>query len=525
MYKKLCVWMRWLTSRYPDNSRMTALRDELAMREVQSHPVAESVIAVQCLEDPFYFGLFAAICQQLREFSGVAGELVVIRSISGAVGNGWGQRLARSSPVGSIVAAQWIRAFRGIVDRVAYRSLSFTHLPGDFLDWFRSRALWRRQCSNAEFQALRIHGVPVGDLIIDSYLRFRPSPRFDVTDPFVRRLIWQAHRDVRRAQGYFRSRRPQAYLTAYATYIEHGIAVRVALQAQVRVHSFGSFSQFGKTLSLSDWFHTTDTSGYRSIFKSLDRQQERLAQAEQGLRDRLSGQIDIATSYMNRSAYARGSDPMPDVAGATVVFLHDFYDSPHIFDNLVFHDFWAWTCFTIDVLKQGGRKFFLKPHPNQISLSAEVLDELLTRYPGLPLLSQHITNVQLADAAIVCGVTVYGTVSHELAYLGVPSIACARHPHHGYDFCRTATSAEEYRSYLSTPEQRPISLPEMRRQALEFYYMNNLYGDADTLALRHSYAAFWKACHSADADVSAMVQRFRELRDSPAFKRRVQCLC
>jgi hypothetical protein len=521
---KASQWLKRLVSRYPDNRKVTVIRRELADRAVKSASVAPGAIAVQCLEDPFYFGLLAAICLQIRALSGAVGELIVVRSISGAIGTRWNNRLARSGAIGSILTAQWIRAFRPAADRVGYRSLSFSHPVRDLLDRFQSHASWRRLRTVANFSAIKILDVPAGDLIIDSYLRFRPSARFDVTDPFVARIIWQVYRDVRRARAYFRRRRPRLYLTSYSTYIEHGIAARVALQENIRVCSFGSFVQFGKQLALSDWFHTPDTSGYRSSFQALDRQEERLAEAERHLRARLSGHLDIATSYMSVSAYAPNSEPVPDVAGATVVFLHDFYDSPHVYDQLIFEDFWAWICCTIEELQKAGRKFFLKPHPNQISLSGEVLNQLRRKYPRAPMLSARIGNVQLAEAGMICGVTVYGTVSHELAFLGIPTIACARHPHHAFDFCRTAADQQQYRAFLSTPECMPVARLEMRRQALEFYYMHNLYGDADALALKSAYAAFWKACHSNDCQDSVLAQRFADLCDSPAFKKRVQGL-
>jgi hypothetical protein len=509
---KIHRWVKRLTSRFPDNPMVTVLRNVLLTQPAERSPSREGTIAVQCLENPFYFGLLGAVAQNLRATTGAAGELVVVRSISGAVGVRWWNRLARSSLIGSIIAAQWIRAFAGIVDRVAYRSISLAHPITDVFDWFRSRAVWRRAQGADDFSKLRVLGVPVGDLIIDSYLRFRPSARLDRRDPFLRRVIWQAHRDVRRARAYFHARKPSLYVTSFSTYVEHGIAVRVALQEGVRVQSFGSFVQPCKELTLSDWFHTPDTMGYRSTFRSLDRQDERLAQAEQQLRARLSGGIDTATSYMNVSAYAHGSEPLPDVAGAVVVFLHDFYDSPHAYDGLVFHDFWDWTCFTIEALRETKQKFFLKPHPNQISQSGEVLKELVATYPGLPLLSARITNVQLAEADILCGVTVYGTVAHELAYLGVPTIACAKHPHYLFEFCRTAQTVEQYRQYLQAPHDIPLAKSEMRRQALEFYYMHNLYGDQGTLALRNSYAAFFKACHAAERDDTLLIQRFQDLR-------------
>jgi hypothetical protein len=295
------------------------------------------------------------------------------------------------------------------------------------------------------------------------------------------------------------------YLTSYASYIEHGIAVRVALQHDVAVISFGSLARFAKQLSRADWFHTPDARNYKARFAALDRQDERLAQAEQQLSTRLRGGIDAVTSYMRVSAYRVSSEAVPAVAAATVVFLHDFYDSLHVYPDVVFDDFWSWACFTIDVLRASGQRFFVKPHPNQITRSGAALVDLHHKYPDLPLISSAITNVQLAQAGMICGVTMYGSVAHELAYFSVPSIACARHPHSSFDFCRTARSRAEYEHYLRTPTQLPVEPAELRRQALAFYYMHNLHGDRDELELRRHYVEFWKV-----ADVEPMPSEFRE---------------
>jgi hypothetical protein len=115
-------------------------------------------------------------------------------------------------------------------------------------------------------------------------------------------------------------------------------------------------------------------------------------------------------------------------------------------------------------------------------------------------------------------------VAHELAYFGIPSIACARHPHHSFDFCRTAHSTEQYAQYLLSPETLPVPKEEMRRQALAFYFMHNQYGDPESLVLRRSYNEFWKACMSEDTPEETLALRFRELRNLPAFKAAVEKL-
>ena len=101
-------------------------------------------------------------------------------------------------------------------------------------------------------KSLVIYGIEIADLVIDSYLRFRPSARFNVNDPFVETIIRQALRDGQKALKYFDKTKPVLYFTSYTTYLEHGIAARIALLLGIKVHSFGNSSQFVKKLTFSD---------------------------------------------------------------------------------------------------------------------------------------------------------------------------------------------------------------------------------------------------------------------------------
>jgi hypothetical protein len=507
-----------LFARYPDEPGVRPQSFGLEVMHPRRGPV--NVLAFQSVPDKFYFLLFGAIRARLEAHAAIRTELVIVRAVSGAVGVGWRAELKRSALVAWLWSGRWVRAYGALIDGVAYRCATWAHPLRDLMDWFRSGPLWRQLQLQGEALSLKIDGIEVADLLVDSYLRFKPSPKLEVKDPFVRRLVWQALRDVRQAQAYFGSRKPRWYLTSYTTYLEHGIPVRAALRQGVEVWSFGNLNGFGKRLTQADDFHTQNFAGYRLGFDALDRQEERLNAARQQLERRLSGEIDAATSYMRKSAYGLTRVELPpDLNGSIVIFLHDFYDSPHVYADMVFQDFWRWVCFTIDVLKKSRIRFFLKPHPNQIALSDEALGLLRKLYPDLKWLPIAASNVQLAQAGIACGVTVYGTVAHELAYLGVPSIACARHPHYTFDFCRTARTREEYKDMLENYKHLPVPKEEMQCQALAFYYMHNLHGDADMLALRRAFLALWKSSNVGECTENGVVGELRALADLPAFDR------
>jgi hypothetical protein len=524
---KLIRGLRRVLGRLPADPRVAPL---LALRRAAAAvPVPDAgacagrVLAVQGVEDPIFHGLLAMLALDLREAAGVQPWLLQVRSINGGIGAGALAWLARSWLVTALFNAQWRRANADVVAGVAYRSGGWQSPLARWHGVRSGRALQQRLQQQGGLADLRIDGILVGDLVIDSYLRFRPAATVDLADPFLARLLAQVLRDVALAQAWFAQARPTLYLSSYSTYIEHGVAVRVALAQGVPVRVFGNLTTFGKRLRLEDPFHATNGAAYRCIAESLSDPGPALARAKELLEGRLGGQIDAATSYMRQSAYAASGEQVPEgVRGAVVVFLHDFFDSPHVYADLVFDDFWQWLCCTIRTLTEVGIPFFLKPHPNQIEASVAVLDQLRVQFPSLRMLSTRITNRQLVDAGMGAGVTVYGTVGHELAYLGVPVICCARHPHHSFDFCRTAHSVAEYEAMLRQPFLLPSSREEMRHQALQFYYAHNLHGTPETLALRARFGALFKTGNDNAAPHDALAQCLRTLCAEPAWRLFIQ---
>jgi hypothetical protein len=228
---------------------------------------------------------------------------------------------------------------------------------------------------------------------------------------------------------------------------------------------------------------------------------------------------------MSKSAYASPAVPIPDVDGAIVVFLHDFYDSPHIYPGLIFSDFWQWADRTLTVLATAGQKIFVKPHPNQVNESQSVVEELMARHPEATLLPAQATNSALAAAGMACGVTMYGTVAHELAYLGIPVIAAGGNPHMAFAFCHTARSLPEYDALLAeAAELKVADEAAVRAEVLEFYIAHNLSLPAEAMELRAKCLEFWKACHSRSANLEDLIRCLEALRDDEGMKGMLEAL-
>ena len=479
----------------------------------------DGLICIQSVPDKFFFLLFGLIRQQLRLHLRVKVDLIPVRAISGAVGVGWLANFKRWSVLTWWWLSQWERAWGANKVGLAYRCAAIFQPVSDLRDWHRSKSLWiafRRQKDDFHLQ---IGDIEIGDMVVDSYLRFRPSPKFDVHDPFIRHIIWQALRDEKQATRYFRRNKPRFYLSSYSSYIEHGVTVRVALKHGVPVYTFGDLARFGKKLNLRDVFHTIDYTHFRADFERMDHQETRLAEAKTQLEVRLGGGIDAGTSYMRQSAYGKSQVVLPpNFNGSAVIFLHDFYDSYNAYPDLIFCDFWQWICFTIETLAAAEIKFYMKAHPNQIDLSDAVMADLRKKYPKAQWLPAGLNNVQLVQAGMICGVTAYGTVSNELAYMGIPTIGYGKHPHHSFEFCRTAKSREEYKAMLLSPELLPIDKSEMKKQALIYYYMRNLYGSADEVALRHAFIQLWRVCNIASGEDHELLEVMQNLSAQTGFR-------
>ncbi|CAN0617627.1 conserved protein of unknown function [Burkholderia multivorans] len=473
-------------------------------------------VVVEMVCDDYYFSLFGSLCTALRERADLRIEQHVLATIRVGMKHSARALLPALFPFNRLHSAPWGQLYDTFCDDVGFHAQSFAPLD-DLVDALRSMKAWRRIKGGAPLRQMSIDGIDVGDLVNDTYLRFRPAKTVDVDDTFLCYLIWHAFRGVRRARAYFRREKPALYLTSYSTYIQHGIPARVAVNEGIAVHSFGNLQEFTKRLQRHDIVHTRNPDDYRERFDAQCDPAQGRAAAERNLALRLRGGVDTATAYMAKSAYQDTGAAVPDVRGAVVIFLHDFFDSPHVYRNMVFPDFWQWACFTIDTLTASGIPFFVKPHPNQIGPSAQVLRELQDRYPSLRLIPTAVTNRQLVDAGVACAVTVYGTIGHEMAYLGVPSIACAHHPHIAFDICRTATNVDEYAALLRQALTLPVDPVALREQALQFYFSHNLAQPPESLALRDAMVQTWALCLDNQTPAEKIQHAFEAMRELPGF--------
>lgn len=437
-------------------------------------------ILIQCVEDPFYFALFGTIIKAVVSKEKYCIEQYTARCLTYNGTKGVVNILKSIFLYNRFRDNKWIKLYSAYVNNVAYRQEGSTSVLKDILLLQKAYSIYKNLNSKDDILNIKVDEILIGDLIYDSYLRFKPEASVNIKDKYLCIVIWQALRNIDVAKKYFKRDKPKILLTSYSTYIQHGITVRIALSFGTKVYSFGNFKEFGKELTFEDYYHTVNCDDYYDNFSTLKDKTLLLKKAETALTKRLHGYKDLATAYMKKSAYIVDKKlDMPDVKDKVVVFLHDFFDSPHIYGDMVFPDFLTWVETTIEIFEENNIPFILKPHPNQIDDSAKVIKRLKKRYPNLQFVSPKITNRQLVDGGIKLGVSVYGTVAHELVYMGVPIVLCGKNPHSSFNFIFEAKSLNEYNNLLQNYLNLSIG-KEKKYEVEAFYFMHNMNQSKET---------------------------------------------
>jgi len=487
-------------------------------QEYKSNDAQKELVLVQCVEDIFYYSLFGQIVTDIRKEKNINVEQYILRNFSVDSYKNVKKFLKSKLYFNRFMDRKWTRLYGTYCDKVAYSNEESTGLFSDLKLFLQARKISNNLTSKQELVGLRVDGIIIGDLVYDTYLRFKPAPTVELGDFFLTIVIWKALRNIKIAKKYFDKNIPDVLLQSYSTYIQHGITARVALIYGTKVYTFGSYQFPVKKLALDDYNHVANSSNYKTDFEFLPNKDLKLKEAELALVERFNGVIDKATSYMKESAYKVVESNIPDVEDAVIVFLHDFYDSPHVYNSMIFPDFLEWIEFTITKLEKNNIKYFLKPHPNQLPDSDVVVKKLRKKYPHVQMISSKITNKQLVDAGIQAGITVYGTIAHELAYMGISILTCGNNPHSSYDFCFEAITKQEYIDYIKSIHTLKYNdLNAVKKEVLSFYYMHNLNITKDDKIFNELVNNLRVACGIMDINNKTYIKYLNEIHNNNSY--------
>ena len=331
------------------------------------------------------------------------------------------------------------------------------------------------------FQAIRIYsnfsscnstychlGHDITNVVIDTRIRFSPLP-------FYQRSIADIYYICSYLQSYYFTSsciqriRPRFSLALYACYSQHLGFINACIDCDIP-----SFFAFRGNLFLSrlDTLyprHSIDYSRIHLIRQSLNSDTLSYISnlSSKVLASRKSG-VNVGQSYMKRTAFEGSTlsdQSITSFSSSIILFLHDFYDSPHIYPGLDYPDFITWAIDTLKFLISTGKKIYVKPHPNQINPSRTASKLVLSLFPQVHVLDASTSNHDIFIATPGLIVTAYGNVAVEAAYYGIKCISAVPFSPASCSLLSTCSLdrpsfLNNIRSYINSPQFSSPSEPD-----------------------------------------------------------------
>ncbi len=336
---------------------------------------------------------------------------------------------------------------------------------------------------------IKIKNLSVGDLIYDTYLRFRAEKTIDTKDAYFEKLLYISEIIIKDLSNFFARKKISYYFTTFSSYIHHGIPCRFFLDKKINVYSYGSIHSYAKKLSIKDPLHNDNFLILKKNFSKLKNKKTKIKQAKKEIIKKFSGKNEISGSYLNENNAYKKKLKFINKSGINgVLFLHDFFDAPHDrgFKH-IFADHYLWADFTMNCINKYNLKIAVKPHPNQIDENIKIIKILKKKYPTIKWIDSNINNLDLIKK-INFGVSINGSILYELAFFNKIGISASVNPTSSFKIFKDPKNIKEYKFFLMNPEKARI-IKFSQIEACKVYYsffLNNNCEDLGTGINKHN---------------------------------------
>ena len=319
--------------------------------------------------------------------------------------------------------------------------------------------------------SLKFEDILVGDLIYDTYLRFYNKPTIENIDKDVIKVIEFALNIYYNFKCFINSNNLKILVNTYTSYIHHGITVRICLQNNIDVYTVAPIFQ---KIEINYPFHQINHTLFDPEFQ-LTKEQFELAKGK--LESRFKGNIDSATIYMKVSAFSNSlmnpivQEQFRIKTRNIVIYMHDFYDAPHMNRLLQFPDLYQFLKQTLaGLINLKDTSVFVKLHPNVTEVCSKEAISLINSFnsPHFFILDKSTSNLNIIELKpnLIC--TARGTVGIEMAYFNIPTVALYDNLYANFNFVHTCYNLIEYFSILRGELKTEIDFN--KDKIISFYY-------------------------------------------------------
>ncbi len=322
----------------------------------------------------------------------------------------------------------------------------------------------------------------IGIDIYETYLS-HGHPTIDLKDSSFWEIVNEGIELLIFWQDYFKEHKVAGVIISH-DYLNHlNILAKVAYQNSVPVYLPNA-----RGMHLSDKPHRIYESrfiNYPAMFNklSLQEQEKGIQKAKTQLERRFSGEVGVDMHYSTDSAFKQIDHEKPVIQRndkiKVLIATNCFYDNPHAYGGALFVDFYEWLCFLGEITEKTDYDWYIKPHPDYMPGTLEILNKIIEKYPGITLVPPETSFHQLGKEGISFALTSYGSIGHELPLLGIQVVNPGYNPHVAYDFNWHSRTIEEYEHLLMNLDKLDKKIDV--QQLYEFYYMHYYYTYVDYL--------------------------------------------
>ena len=377
---------------------------------------------------------------------------------------------------------KWIKLYNSIGIKIIFK-IPYVDFKNDKIKKINAS----KKNNNINFLNFKINNLVIGDLLYDTYLKFRSEMTLNINDTYVKKLLLISRNIINSISEIYKKKKFEYYFTSFSSYIHHGIPCRYFLDKKVKVYSYGSIHSYAKKLSIKDSLHNDNFVNLKKNFLKLKDKNVKIQIAKRQIVKKFRGKDEISSIYLGtNNPYKKNLRFFNDKKIKGVLFLHDFFDAPHDRgEKHLFADYYLWADFTMNCIVSHNLEIAVKPHPNQVIENVKVINFLKKKYPQIYWIDINVNNLNLINK-IDFGISINGSILYELAFFNKIGISASTNPTTSFKVFKDPRTIKEYEYFLLNPEKARIK-KKTKIEACKLYYSYFLNNNEDLGTDAHKF--------------------------------------
>ena len=348
---------------------------------------------------------------------------------------------------------------------------------------YKIQSIFKKIKNKNDLLLLKIDGVLIGDLIYDSYLRYQGKPTIDINSSDFKRFLKQSLYYYYFCKNLFKKYNIKSVILSHTVYLP-AILGRLAIKNKASFYctAIGHCVRVGE-----DYLYNENFKYYKKILNEIQFQNfnKALEKSKIDLKKKLSGKITARNENLKKSAWSGRINRniiKKDNKIKILVATHCFFDSPHVFGNFLFNDFYEWMEYLGKVSEKTNYSWYIKPHPNKIykSINESLIDKFVNKYKKFNLLERDISHYSFVKNVDYI-LTIHGNIGEEYALFDMPVINAHKSGRFSeYKFNLNPKNFSQYNKLLMNLKKN-IKFKTNKKEIYKAHLANNLIFNNDII--------------------------------------------